>query len=103
MGQGAANGGREVDGNPDIERLFTAVSIEQGPIEELPRGNADKKAGEGKRDLCYSCPEVSCDRRESRQVHIDGEGSDGGQEPQDKDEQKASCFWRGHIGSKIRP
>ncbi len=86
VGRRAADGGKNVDGEADVERTLSSEAVQQRAIDHLPERKAHEVGGESKRDRRSGGPVLGGDGGERRQVHVDCEGRyDAQRSEQNKD------------------
>ena len=88
----------------DIERRLAADHVGDRPEDDL--AEAEGRGRTISRLICTAAVlgvQVRADRRQRRQVHVDGEGADGGQQAEhDRDAEKSGSHdW--HLSISVRP
>ena len=102
-GEAAPDAPEDEQDQADIERRLAAESVGQGAVDDLADGHRSEEAGQAHLHGADIRPEVAGDRREGRKVHVDGEGSDGGQDAEhERVAQERGAGWRTHGHGTIR-
>jgi len=81
-GEGAQHRCDDVHPGADQQRSLAAERVRQRADHELADGKAEQGAGEGELDAGFGGEQVSGDRRQGRQVHVDGQRAERDQRTQ---------------------
>ena len=85
-GEGGEPRGRHVERDAGDQRSPAPEAVGDRPVERLADRQADEEHRQGSLDRPGIGGEMRLDRREGRQIHVDRQGREGGQRPQDDDE-----------------
>ena len=77
----AAQAGHGIKGAAKEQRAAAAQAIGDGAVDQLPDGQADKEGRQRLLRIGRLDAKVVGDRRQTRQVHVDGERAKGTQNP----------------------
>jgi hypothetical protein len=83
-GKAASDAAEDKQAQAEIERRLAAESVGERPIDDLADGDRQEKAHQAHLHGAHIDLQFAGDGRERRQVHVDGEGSYGGEHPKDE-------------------
>ena len=95
----AQQGGHDVNGGTSDEWEASADDVGEGADDELADCQADESSGERELHCCRGCVQIVDDRRQRRQIHVDGQRTESDQRPEDQDDPQT--FGRGGFSAGL--
>jgi hypothetical protein len=83
-GQGAADGGEDIAAKADQQRRAPPDPVRQGSVDKLADRHADKEHRHGLLHRRRGGVQAAADGGQRRQIHVDGQRSEGGQAAKQK-------------------